>query len=399
MQLNLTNIKQKSIDNYPQIFEIYQYLHQHPELSFQEKNTSDYIADILRKYGLTVYNDFSGNAICAFLQPPTSEQKIVLLRADMDALPVEENTGATYCSKNKGIMHACGHDMHMSCILGVASVLKDFELTQNQNICFIFQPGEEKSPGGAIQILNSDILKNYNIIAALAFHIDPSLKTGDIGYCVGKYFASVDEVYLTIKGKGGHAAMPQKINDTVFAAAQTIISLNHAINKRTNPFIPTLLTFGKIIAPGANNVIPEEVTIQGTFRTMDENWRIKAHEIIKETAEATNIPYQTKCEIEIRDGYPFLLNQPELTNDCVTYLKEIFDNNQIIEVQPELIAEDFAYFSQHYPATMLRLGVSDTINENQPTLHSPKLLPNPKALINGIFTLCYLSTRLLSTHS
>jgi amidohydrolase len=292
-------------------------------------------------------------------------------------------------------MHACGHDFHMTSLLGAASILQDLKEEIPGTVLLVFQPAEEKNPGGAKLMLEEGVFSEYQPDLIISQHVHPNMDTGTVGFCPGMYMASADEVYLKITAAGGHAAMPNKITDTVLIASHIIVALQQIVSRKADPMTPTVLSFGRIRAEGATNVIPSEVSIDGTFRTMDETWRYQAHQQIKEIAENTARAMGGHCEVKIDIGYPFLLNDAPTTKQCKEIATDYWGQEHVLDIKPELIAEDFAYFSQQYPATMFRLGVNPPGNKTE-SLHHPAFNPDEKSLLTAIETLSYISYSILT---
>src|SRR6056297_859204 len=278
-------IKKLSNKYFSQVVDIRRHIHQFPELSFQEYRTSEYIASLLKEWGIEFESGITETGIVVCIKGKNPGRKTIALRADIDALPIEEKNNIPYKSKNKGVMHACGHDAHTASLLGVILILSELKDEFEGTVKCIFQPGEELLPGGAKLMIQQEVLKNPEPEIIIGQHVYPELPAGKIGIKSGAYMASSDEVYITVKGKGGHAALPENINDPVLMASHILISLQQEINRRSPKGVPTVLSFGKVNANGAMNVIPDEVKLEGTFRTMNEVWREKAHGLIKQISE------------------------------------------------------------------------------------------------------------------
>ena len=299
-------IQQKANQITPALIEIRHHIHENPELSFEEFETQKLIESYLQnKLGLTTQR-VANTGVVALIEGKNPSKKVVALRADMDALPiVEVNDGRPYRSKKEGIMHACGHDVHTTSLLGAATILNELKNDFEGTIKLVFQPGEEKIPGGASMMIAEGVLNNPKVDVMIGQHVMPFIETGKTGFRPGLYMASADEIYITIKGKGGHGAMPHLCIDPVSIACQMIVSLQQVVSRSANPIIPSVLSFGKFIANGATNVIPSEVYIEGTFRTLDEKWRAQAHEKMKKIASSVVEGFGGEVNFEIRKGYPF----------------------------------------------------------------------------------------------
>jgi amidohydrolase len=363
IKLLSSEIKEKTVANR-------RHLHAHPELSFQEFETSKYVVEQLKSIGLNPTSGIAGTGISALIEGKNPTKKTVALRADMDALPIIEANDVIYRSQNQGVMHACGHDVHTSSLLATANILQQVRDQFEGTVKLIFQPGEEKLPGGASLMIKEGVLKNPTPRAILGQHVMPFIPVGKVGFRKGMYMASADEIYITVVGKGGHAAMPERFVDPVLMASHLIVALQQVVSRTANPRIPSVLSFGKIIGEGATNVIPNEVRIEGTFRTMNEPWRTAAHDKIKAIAEGVVSAMGGRCDIEIRKGYPFLTNEPELTQRAIDAARDYLGEENVEELDLWLAAEDFACYSQEIDACFYRLG---TRNEE-------------KGIISGVHT-------------
>ncbi len=303
----LKNIKSLSDNNLKEVVAIRRHLHAHPELSFNEIETSEYIHAVLKRLKIASIKRMTGTGIVAYIEG-SKPGKTIALRADIDALPILEKNDVPYKSKNKGIMHACGHDVHTASLLGTAMILSQTKQEWEGTVELIFQPGEEKLPGGASLMIKEGVLQNPSPSSIYAQHVFPSLETGKVGFCSGMYMASCDEIYLIIKGKGGHAAMPASYVNPILIASEVLLKLEEMFMKKPLNNIPTVLAFGRLLANGATNVIPQEVYLEGTFRTMDEEWRSMAHKMIYDTINEIAHKMGGNCDIRIEKGYPVLKN-------------------------------------------------------------------------------------------
>ena len=381
------------------IREVRRHLHQHPELSFAENQTSDFIALQLEKLGVSYRRGFVKTGIVATLGKSQPGKPCIALRADMDALPIEEKNAVPYRSVNQGVMHACGHDMHMSILLGCICILKEMEEELKGKIYFIFQPGEELLPGGAKLMLEENIFDDAQPMAVLGLHVLPSLESGKTGFRPGIYMASTDELYLTVKGKGGHGAMPQDIVDPVLIASHIVVALQQIISRKANPTMPSVLTIGKFIANGATNVVPDEVKMEGTFRTLDETWRASAHNMMKKMAENLAESMGGSCEFIIKKGYPVLKNDPSLTLKASELAAQYLGRQNVTELDIRMTSEDFAYFSERYPSVFFRLGVKNEDKHITSALHSATFDADENALQTGMGTMAYLAYSILRSMS
>jgi amidohydrolase len=352
-------IKEKADSVFKTVLEARRHIHQHPELSFQEIETSKYICGLLDKLGIEYKTGYVKTGIAALIKGKNPDKKVVMLRADMDALPILEQNKTAYVSKNSGVMHACGHDVHSSCAIGAASILNELKNEFEGTVKIIFQPGEEVLPGGASLMIKEGVLKDPKVDKAIALHVHPSMEVGKAGFRSGMYMASTDEIYLTVTGKGGHAAMPAEYNNPLLIASEILLELKKRFPNDGRSEIPTVLAFGKIEGLGATNVIPAEVKIAGTFRTMDEKWRNEAHDIITKTILEICNEHKAKADINIMRGYPFLVNDKTLTENCRTAAMEYLSKDNVEELPLRMTAEDFAFFSQEVPVCFYRLGTGN----------------------------------------
>lgn len=369
------------------------HIHQNPELSFEEFETCKYVAGKLKGLNLETEAGVAGTGVVALIKGRNPDKKIIALRADMDALPIIEANDIAYKSKNEGVMHACGHDVHTSSLLGTARILNDIKDSFEGTVKLIFQPGEEKIPGGASLMIKDGVLDNPKPSNILGQHVMPSMPVGKIGFRPGMYMASADEIYVTVKGKGGHAAMPDKLVDPILIASHIIVALQQIISRNCDPKTPAVLSFGKIIANGATNVIPDEVKIEGTFRTLNEDWRKEAKVRMKKMAEGMAEAMGATCEFTILDGYPFLRNNPELTmrmrEGAVAYIGE----ENIVDLDIWMAAEDFAYYTQKLDACFYRLGVRNEAKGITSGVHTPTFNIDEDALEIGAGLMAWLAVK------
>lgn len=375
-----------------------QELHQHPELSFQEYQTAAYIKAALDE--LTIpYISVAETGVVAWIEGKKSaSNEVIALRADIDALPIQELNEVSYKSNHDGVMHACGHDFHTSNLLGVATILQELAHLFSGKILLLFQPAEERIPGGAQEILRSGVFNEYEdrIKAVLGLHVSPQLDVGEVGICPGKFMASSDEFYVRIKGKGGHAAEPQSAIDPVYIGAQLVSSLQHIISRRANPAIPSVLTFGHFIGNGAVNVIPDEVYMEGTFRTMDEHWRKEALEQIEYLIRELPKSFGADVELTVKNGYPFLYNNPSLSQEIRTYMTEILPKENVKEIGIWMAAEDFAYYSHRFPSLFFLVGIRNTQQAPQYGLHNAKFNLDEDSFRTSMQAMVHASIRLLA---
>jgi amidohydrolase len=367
----LQQIKDKAKQNHAYVVSLRRHIHQHPELSFEEYNTQAFVEHKLREMGITDIEHKAKTGLVVHIRGKNPESKTIALRADMDALPIIEQNDVPYKSQNEGVMHACGHDVHTSSLLGVAMILNDLKDSFEGTIKLLFQPGEEKLPGGASIMIKENALQNPQATSIIGQHVMPLLPAGTIGFREGLYMASTDELYVTIKGKGGHGAMPHLNIDPVLIMAHMITALQSLVSRRANPIIPSVLSFGKVIANGATNVIPNEVKMEGTFRTLDESWRAEAHVLMVKTATQLAESMGGSCEFEVRKGYPFLMNDTNVTRRAKESACEYVGAENVVDLDIWMAAEDFAYYSQEMPACFYRLGTRNEERGITSSVHTP----------------------------
>lgn len=384
-------IKQLASTYSDEMIAIRRHLHTYPELSENEINTAIFIQKKLAEWGIPFTQDVGGHGIVAEIQGRNPQNRTIALRADMDALPVTEKNEVNYKSCNPGIMHACGHDVHMTCLLGTARILKDLKNELEGTFRLIFQPSEEKFPGGALAMIKDGVLENPRPGIIFGQHVLPTLETGKVGFKAGRYMASTDEVYLTVKGKGGHAATPELNTDTVLIASHIVVALQQVVSRSAPPGIPTVLSFGKFIANGRTNIIPSEVKIDGTFRTFDEKWRAQAHKKITSLAQGLAQSMGGECEVFIDKGYPFLVNDDELTAKSENLAVEFLGAENVVALDQRMTAEDFAYYSHIIPACFYRLGVKNPEWKEIRNLHTPEFDADETSIQTGIGLMVWLA--------
>ena len=370
------------------------HLHSHPELSFHEVETSAFIAKKLDELGLQ-YQRMADNGLVALIKGEKSSDQVVALRADMDALPILEANDVPYKSQNTGIMHACGHDAHTSSLLGTAKILTDLKSEFGGTVKLIFQPAEEKLPGGASLMIKEGVLENPKPHAVLGQHVMPLIDAGKVGFRAGKYMASTDEIYVTVKGKGGHGAQPQQNIDPVMITAYMLTALQQVISRFADPKNPSVLSFGKVIANGATNVIPNEVYLEGTFRTMDEKWRSDAHIKMKKMAEGIAESMGGSCEFNIIRGYPFLINEEKLTASTRGHAEDYLGKENVLDLDIWMAAEDFAYYSQVADSCFYRLGTRNESRGIISSVHTPTFDVEESAFGISTGLMAYLAVKQL----
>lgn len=370
MNTLLEKIKSLAVSYSAEVIELRRHLHANPELSYQEFNTVKFVEAQLRSMGLNP-KSLATTGLVVEIEGKNPGKKTIALRADMDALPIEEANDVSYKSKNPGVMHACGHDVHTSSLLGTAKILNDVKGEFEGTVRFLFQPGEEKNPGGASYMIRDGALKDPQPSGIIGQHVFAMLPVGKIGFREGMYMASADEIYLKVIGKGGHGAAPELAVDPIVIASHIIIALQQVISRNANPRQPTVLTFGNIIGKGATNIIPNEVNIAGTFRAMNEEWRESALTKIKKMAESIAEGMGGKCEVDISRGYPYLENNPELTRRIKSAAIDYVGHDNVVDIDITLGAEDFSYYSQIIPASFYRIGTSNKERGITSNVHTP----------------------------
>ncbi len=385
-------IQQKASEIMSKLIEIRHHIHSNPELSFQEFETQKFIENYLQNtLGLKTQR-LANTGVVALIEGKNPSKRVVGLRADMDALPITEvNDGRPYRSKVEGVMHACGHDVHATSLLGAATILNGLKDEFEGTVKLIFQPGEEKLPGGASIMIKEGVLENPKVDFMIGQHVMPFVQVGKIGFRQGLYMASADEIFVTVKGKGGHGAMPHLGIDPIAIASQMIVALQQVVSRSANPIIPSVLTFGKFIANGSTNVIPNEVHIEGTFRTLNEEWRAEAHQKMIATAKGVVEGLGGTVDFEVRKGYPFLKNDVELTQKCESFAKNYMGENNIEALDIWMAAEDFSYYSQEVPSCFYRLGTRNEVKGTTFGVHHPNFDIDEDALENGAGLLAYLA--------
>ncbi len=388
-------IKNLSAEYFNEIVDIRRHLHQHPELSFEEFETSKYIKKILDSWGIKYTDGYVKTGILAVIEGQNPQKKCIALRADFDALPINEENNVPYASVNKGVMHACGHDAHTSSLLGAIKILNYLKSKWEGTIKFIIQPAEEKIPGGAKQMIAAGVLDSPNVKNIFAQHVYPELEIGKVGFKSGMYMASADEIYISIKGKGGHAALPLKHNNPILGAAQIISTLDaHFISTEK---MPCVFAIGFIEGHGATNVIPEIVKLKGTFRAMNEEFRTQSHKEMLDISARISSKYNLTIDFNIKKGYPFLENNVPLTNRTSQIAKEYLGENNVIELPTRMTAEDFSYFTLERPSCFYRLGVKNEQKGIAHGLHTSRFNIDENALRIGMGLMSYIAIKQLES--
>lgn len=387
-------IKQLSIDYNSRIIELYQELHANPELSFQEYGTAARVSRFLEKIGIPYEQGVAETGVVGIIQGG-KPGPVIAIRAELDALPVYEKTNLEFTSRNEGVMHACGHDLHMANLLGAAMILNDLRAEINGGVLLVFQPAEELLPGGALDIIQSEIFSDNKPDFMMALHVLPELEAGKVGFRPGPYMASGDEVYIKVKGKGGHAALRNTIIDPIVIASRIVIELQRINQQGVDQNIPTVLSIGKFIAEGATNIIPDEVNMEGTFRTMNEDWRYRVHELIRSISESIATEMGGECLVDIIGGYPSVVNNLELTEMVTSKAATFLGNENVVELPLRMTTDDFAYYSQIIPSVYFRAGVGFP-NLTESRLHSGTFVPNTDALETSVALTAWLAMSILN---
>ncbi|OJJ18509.1 N-acyl-L-amino acid amidohydrolase [marine bacterium AO1-C] len=371
------------------------FLHANPELSFNEDQTAEYVADQLLAFGLHPTEGIAETGVVATIEGKKPKSKVIALRADMDALPIQEENNVPYKSRNPGIMHACGHDVHTAILLGTAKVLQQIRASFEGTVKLIFQPGEEVTPSGAPMMIKEGVLdatRGKRVKSIYAHHVYPETKVGKVGFKVGPMLASCDDIFITVKGKGGHAAFPDDVVDTVLIASQLVVSLQQIVSRNAPPHVPSVLSFGRIVANGTNNIIPDTAVIEGTFRTFDEVWRADAIQRITTLAKAVAQGMGGDCDISITPGCPSLHNASELTKRSIKQAQS-FLGEENVEIIPNLImgSEDFAFYSHEVDACFWALGVRNEAKNIVSNIHTPTFDIDEDAMEVGVGLMAWLA--------
>ncbi|MFM7105415.1 MAG: M20 family metallopeptidase, partial [Flavobacteriales bacterium] len=382
--IEIGQIKNLAHDIFPEVRGFRRHLHKFPELSYQEFRTAEFIIQQLQRMGIEHEKGIGGNGISAWINRG-HPGNVIALRADMDALPIQEMNEVEYCSTVPGVMHACGHDVHTTCLLGAAKILQTLKDEILHPVQLIFQPAEEVLPGGAKAMLDEGLFASRQPTKIIGQHVYPELPAGKVGFCEGAYMASTDEIYLRVIGKGGHGAKPQGNIDPVLISAHILTALQQVVSRSANPATPSVLSFGRVIAEGATNIIPTHVDMAGTFRTFDEQWRNEAHQLIERTCSGIAASLGGRIELEIRRGYPVLKNDIEVTRRSRKSAESFLGVDCVMSINPRMTAEDFAYYTHVVPGCFYRLGTSSPDgNGFNHGIHHPQFDIDESALITGM---------------
>jgi len=387
----IAKIKQLSESIFNEVVSIRRYLHKNPELSFKEHKTSAFIKSVLIAWNIPFTEDIADTGIVVLLKGNNPSLKTIALRADFDALPIVEENEVDYCSSNNGVMHACGHDAHTASLLGAINILNTLKADWEGSIKCIFQPAEEMLPGGAQQMIKEGVLENPKVEKMLGQHVFPDLEVGKVGFRPGKYMASTDELHITIIGKGGHAALPEKYNSPLLAAAKLITALDEFSKKEKDR--PCVLAIGFIEGLGSTNVIPEQVKLKGTLRAMDEDFRIKTHEMILAIVSGIAEAYSLTIDFDIRKGYPCLVNDEAVAKKSIVFAKEYMGAENVIDLPIRMTAEDFSYYSHQVPSCFYRLGTANKSKGITQGLHTSRFNIDESSLKVGMGLMAYLAIK------
>ena len=388
--MNDNNIQSFIINKSQLIFEkvkgYREFMHKYPELSYQEMNTMNFVSEKLTELGIPHQTQVGGTGVVGIIKGEhhAENQQCIGLRADLDALPIHEENEVAYRSTVDGVMHACGHDVHTSILLGVAEILNEIKDSLPNPIKLIFQPGEEQNPGGATLMIKDGVLENPTVKELYALHVFPEMEVGKVGFREGVYMASSDEIHVEIDGKGGHGATPHKTIDPILIGATIVTSIQQIVSRRCDPIIPSVLSFGYFEGLGATNVIPSKVILKGTFRTLNESWRAEALELIEQQIKMIAVSLGGKATVRISKGYPYLENNPEITRALKTKAIELFGKEQVEDLPIRMTSEDFAFYSQQKPVCFLRLGVRNEEKGIIYGVHHPKFDIDPASLLVGM---------------
>jgi amidohydrolase len=388
----LDKIKELARSYTAEFINIRHHIHAYPELSYEEYETSRFIQDKLRSWNIP-FEVKANTGVVGLIEGKNPSSRIIALRADMDALPITEQNDVSYKSVKPGIMHACGHDVHTTCLLGAAKILQETKNEWEGTIKLIFQPGEEKNPGGASLLIREGVLENPAPQKIFALHVHPGLEAGTFSFRGGMVMASADEIYITVKSKGGHAAAPQFTADTILVASNIVVSLQQIVSRNNNPFNPSVLSITSVQGGNTTNVIPSEVKMMGTLRAMNEEWRFKAHELI--IAQTTTIAKAmgAEAEVKIDIGYPFVLNDEKLSAEAMENARIYAGAENVSETELRMGAEDFAFYSHLIPACFFRLGAGNQSKGITSNVHTPTFNIDESAIEHGMGMMAWLAVQ------
>jgi amidohydrolase len=389
----LTRIQELAKKIAPDVIRWRRHIHANPELSYQEFETSTFVQARLKEMNIP-FQVMSTTGVVGLIEGKNPSSRVVALRADMDALPIQEENDLPYKSNRPGIMHACGHDVHTACLLGAAKILQDTKDSWSGTVKLIFQPGEEKNPGGASLLIRDGVLENPKPAAIAALHVNTLLEAGKVSFRSGKVMASADELYFTIRGKGGHAASPHLTVDPILISAHLITALQQLVSRHNQPFNPTVLSITSIQGGTTTNVIPEEVKLMGTFRAMDEKWRFEAHEKIRQLSTDLVRSMGGELILHIDVGYPCVHNDENVNESCRQFAAEFLGADQVSETELRMGAEDFGYYAQQIPACFFRLGTRNESTGIIHGVHTSRFNIDESAIEIGVGLMAWIGTHL-----
>lgn len=382
-------IQQLALEYSPEFISIRRHLHANPELSYQEFETSRFVQEKLKNYNIPFVIK-ANTGVVGLIEGKNAGKKIIALRADMDALPIKEENDVAYKSKKDGVMHACGHDVHTTILLGAAKILEELKDEWEGTIKLIFQPGEERNPGGASILIKEGVLRDPEPAAIFGLHVHPALEIGKLSFRGGKVMASADEIYITIRSKGGHAAAPHTTIDTILVASHLVVALQQIISRNRNPLAPSVLSITSFQGGYTTNVIPSEVKLMGTFRAMDEDWRFAAHDLIRKLSTELVHSMGAEIDLHIDVGYPTVYNNEPLNAQAYKAAEQFMGIQNVSETELRMGAEDFGYYSQVIPGCFFRLGVMNKEKGITSGVHTPTFNVDEKAIENGMGIMAWL---------
>ena len=375
-----------------EFIQVRHHLHAHPELSYQEFETSKFVQSKLKEFGIE-FEIKATTGVIGIIKGKNAESRVIALRADMDALPITEENNVEYKSQNAGVMHACGHDVHTTCLLGAAKILNELKNEFEGTIKLIFQPGEERNPGGASLLIKEGVLENPKPQGIIGLHVHPGLALGKLSFRKGRVMASADEIYITIKGKGGHAATPHLTADTILIASQLIVSLQQIISRNKNPLSPSVLSICSFHGGHTTNVIPSEVKLMGTFRAMDEQWRFDAHKLIRKHATELVHALGGEIDLHIDVGYPAVDNDDVLTKVAWNLADDFIGKENVSETEIRMGGEDFGFYTKQIPGCFYRLGVRNEEKGIIHNVHTPNFNIDERAIEIGIGMMAWFGAK------
>lgn len=387
----LEKIKRLAKQYAPEYIQVRQHLHANPELSYQEFETSRFVQGKLTELNIP-FDVRATTGVVGLISGKNPDSRVIALRADMDALPIQEENNIAYKSKKDGVMHACGHDVHTTCLLGAARILNELKDEWEGTVKLIFQPGEEKNPGGASLLIKEGVLKDPAPTSIFGLHVHPGLAVGKMSFREGKVMASADELYITVKGKGGHAAAPHLCIDPILIASHLIVALQQVVSRNNNPHNPTVLSITSFQGGSTTNVIPNEVKLKGTFRAMNEDWRFKAHQLIRSVAEGVVKGMGGEIDLLIDVGYPSVYNNERLNQLAREKAEEFAGASNVEETEPRMGAEDFGYYSQEVPGCFFRIGVMNEKKGITSGVHTPTFNIDESAIETGMGMMAWLGS-------